>query len=163
MSAKIIFDRRRRPKKLVRQRWSGGESLRKSSALSQPQVCNQAAAEKAESWQLSGYEDARRQAKYTDIVVVVYIDRTRQSPFRQGIEPTRETPAAAGSATRNYFGESAANWLRQLLPRRIHEIWRFSLTKFGIQLFCVFRDKRVSRTQAAGVLPGSGSSRLWSD
>ena len=31
---------------------------------------------------------------------------------------------------------------------------RFSLTKVGIQLFCVFRDKRASCTQAAGVLPG---------
>ena len=33
-------------------------------------------------------------------------------------------------------------------------VWRFSLTKFGIPLLYVFRDKRVSRTQVAGVLPG---------
>jgi hypothetical protein len=43
------------------------------------------------------------------------------------------------------------------------KICRFSLTKFQIQLFCVFRDKRVSCAQATGVLPGSGSGRLWSD
>jgi len=33
----------------------------------------------------------------------------------------------------------------------------------GIRIFCVFRDKRSGSKRGAGVLPGSGPSRSWSD
>jgi hypothetical protein len=83
----------------------------------------------------------------------LYFDRDWN--FRLGGETktnTRSAPPGPGSVrsktpkpTRR--GECALGKIPQNLRR-------FSLTEFGIPLFYVFRDKRVSCTQAAGVLPG---------
>ena len=53
------------------------------------------------------------------------------------------------------FRRGAKTIRRRVLPGEdLPNLWRFSLTKFGIPLFYVFRDKRVGRTQATDVLPG---------
>src|SRR4029453_12007527 len=65
-------------------------------------------------------------------------ERTRRVPYPELLRRERRNQPAAASCCREGFTKLS----------------RFSLTKFGIQLFCVFRDKRVRCTQAAGVLPG---------
>src|SRR4029450_9796546 len=65
-------------------------------------------------------------------------ERARRVPYPELFRRERRNQPAAASCCREDFTKLS----------------RFSLTKFGIQLFCVFRDKRVSYTQAADVLPG---------
>ena len=72
------------------------------------------------------------------------------------VETPKQTPEACypgldrfGAKTLKPTHRGECAWVK--IPQNLR---RFSLTNCGIPLFYVFRDKRVSRTQAAVVLPG---------
>jgi hypothetical protein len=105
---------------------------------------------------VDGCGDLRRWALINCYRCDVYIDRMAKSSVGHRDQHARRPPRQAGSALPGTISARRRSQLAAASCSRegFTKLSRFSLTKFGIQLFCVFRDKRVSCTQAADVLPG---------